>query len=133
MGLLCRWVLRLASFKFMVKHTWGADNVVADASSRVFEGTFCESPEITCAALIESLPLVYSSIEENQTGDSFCKDLRRITLAGQAGVDNFRIHKNLVFLSEEGQKAQVGRPCYPEAHAAQLFSRFAFGWAFGCT
>jgi hypothetical protein len=93
---LCRWILRLAQFKFKVKHTRGADNVVADALSRVFEGQSHESPEMTCATLLESLPLVYSSIEEHQAGDSFCNDLKQKILAGQAGVDNFQIHKNLV-------------------------------------
>jgi len=31
--------------------------MVADALSRVFEGKFCESLEITCATLLDSLPL----------------------------------------------------------------------------
>jgi len=36
-GRLARWVLRLGSFKFRVKHTPGTDNVVADALSRMRE------------------------------------------------------------------------------------------------
>ena len=38
-GRLGRWILRLAPFKFRVVHTKGSENVVADALSRVFEGT----------------------------------------------------------------------------------------------
>jgi len=62
---LDRWVLRLAPFKFRVKHTRRTNNVVADALSRVFEGNTCESPEVICDTLLESLSLVYSSIEEH--------------------------------------------------------------------
>ena len=91
-GCLGRWILRLAPFKFKVKPPRGADNVVADALSRVFEGQSEESPEMVCAALLESLPLVYSSMEEHQGNDPFCKDLREKIVSGQTGVDNFHIH-----------------------------------------
>jgi len=57
-GRLGRWILRLAPFKFRVKHTRGSDNVVADALSRMFEGTAVEIPEASCAALWQSLPLI---------------------------------------------------------------------------
>ena len=42
-GRLGRWILRLAPFKFRVKHTRGVDNVVADALSRMFEGDWRNS------------------------------------------------------------------------------------------
>jgi hypothetical protein len=75
-GRLGRWILRLAPFKFRVKHTRGVDNVVADALSRMFEGECSEILEGTCASLMQSLPLVYSSLEEHQKTDAFCKGLR---------------------------------------------------------
>ena len=59
-GRLGRWILRLAPFKFRVKQTRGADNVVADALSRMFDGNSGESPEMNCAALRQPLLLVYS-------------------------------------------------------------------------
>ena len=43
-GRPARWILRLASFKFKVKHTRGTDNVVADVLSRMFEGGTEETP-----------------------------------------------------------------------------------------
>ena len=50
-GRLGRWILRLTSFKFRVKHTRDRDNVVAVALSRMLEGTAVEIPEASCAAL----------------------------------------------------------------------------------
>ena len=38
-GRLGRWILRLAPLKFRVVRTKGSENVVADALSRIFEGT----------------------------------------------------------------------------------------------
>jgi hypothetical protein len=67
-GRLGRWILRLAPFKFRVKHTRGVDNVVADALSLMFEGVRAEAPEMACATLLESLPQVSSSLVERQTG-----------------------------------------------------------------
>ena len=53
-GRLGRSVVRLAPFKFRVKHTRGCDNDVADTLSRIFDGKFCEVPELTCSSLLES-------------------------------------------------------------------------------
>ena len=95
-GRLGRWVLRLAAFKFRIKHPKGADNVVADALSRMFEGKSHETPEMACAAMLESLPLIYSSLEEHQAEDEFFKDLKQKIMTDQAAVHNFQIHKKLV-------------------------------------
>lgn len=70
--------------------------MVADALSQVFEGQPGESPEMTCAVLLESLLLVYCSIEEHQTTDPLCTTLRQKIKAGQVGADNFQIHTNLL-------------------------------------
>ena len=85
-GRLGRWVLRLAPFKFKVRHTRGADNV-ADALFRMFAG---QCPEIMCAKLLQSLPLVNTSIEEHQLRDSFCNKLRQKILTRQAAADKFQ-------------------------------------------
>jgi hypothetical protein len=74
-GRLGRWILRLAPFKFRVKHTCGVDNVVANALSRMFEGNAGEIPEVNCAALWQSLPLIYSSLGTHQKEDVYCMDL----------------------------------------------------------
>ena len=95
-GCLGRGVLRLAPFKFKVKHTRGLDKVLADALSRMFEGDCTEAPDMACATLLESLPLVYSLFEEHQKSDPLCKDLREKILTGQGGVENFQVHKGLM-------------------------------------
>jgi len=89
---LQRWILRLAPFKFRVKHTRGVDNVVADALLRMFEGVSVENTEISRAALLESLPLVYSSLEEHQEEGDFCKDVLKKIREKQAGVESFKVH-----------------------------------------
>jgi hypothetical protein len=95
-GRLGRWVLRLAPFKFRVKHMRGADNVVGDVLSRMFEGDCRETSEMKCAALLQSLPLVYSSLEEHQRQDAFCTDLQNRLQANQGDASNFQLHRGLL-------------------------------------
>jgi len=45
-GCLGRWILRVAPFKFSVKHTCGVDSVVTDTLSRMFEGVSVDNMEI---------------------------------------------------------------------------------------
>jgi hypothetical protein len=102
-GRLGRWLLRLAPFKFSVKHTKGVENVVADALSRMFEGTEGESPEIACAALL-ALPLVYSSLQEHQKTDNWCVGLRQKILEKLPSVNRFVIHKEQLAYFPKGAK-----------------------------
>jgi hypothetical protein len=101
---LGRWILRLAPFKFRLKHTRGVDNVVADALSRIFERDSGETHETNCVALLQSLPLVYSSLEEHQKQDPFCVDLRDKIQAGQGGNDNFEMSKGLLCYYPKGAR-----------------------------
>ena len=76
-------------------HTRGCDNV-ADALSRIFEGKDCGSPVLTCASLLESLPLVYSSIDSHQADDPFHKYVRAKLFTDPAKEDKFTVCKNLL-------------------------------------
>jgi len=95
---LGRWILRLAPFKFRAKHTRGFDNVVADALSPMFEGNAGEIPEVSCAALWQSLPLVYSSLGTHQKEDAYCIDLMNKLHANPESVDSFQVWKEGVAL-----------------------------------
>jgi len=130
-GCLGRWILRLAPFKFKVKHTSGVDNVVADALSRMFEGDCGNTPEVNCVALLVSLPLVYSLLEDHQKEDSFCKDLRDKIQVGQGGVDNFQVERSVVLLSQGGEKA-VDCSSLVETDVTKIFPRFCVVGSFGC-
>jgi len=44
-------------------HSRGNHNIFPEAPSRGFEDMVWDGPEYTCAAMVETLPLVYSSIE----------------------------------------------------------------------
>jgi hypothetical protein len=104
MGRLGRWILRLTPFKFRVKHTKGVENAVADALSRMFEGGYRETPEVLCATLWESLPLIYTSLEDKQKEDPECKDIRAKVLSGESGGEKFQVHGNRVCYYPRGAK-----------------------------
>jgi hypothetical protein len=95
-GRLGRWILRLAPFKFRGRHTRGTDNVVADALSRMFEGQVPETPERAYMGLLQSLPLVYSSLLDHQKKDPFCVSLRAQILQGQEVAKDFHLSKELL-------------------------------------
>jgi len=77
---------------------------VADALSRVFEGQMRDSPEMVCANLLESLPLVYSSMQEHQAANSLCQEIRKQIDDGRTAAGKFHIHRDLVCFSPKGAK-----------------------------
>ena len=85
-------------------HKKGSEYVVADALSRVFEGTVHHGPQMLCTTVLESLPLVYSSLEEHQLQDPYCEDIRQKIISNSGDVGNFRLHKNLVSFMPRGAK-----------------------------
>jgi hypothetical protein len=121
-GRLGRLVLRLAPFKFKVRHTRGVDNVVADALSRMFEGQSDTSPEIACASLLEGLPLVYSFLQRYQGEDQFCETVKESILKKQPGFDSYSVHNGL--LSYRPKSAPRRRWVVPIALRAMLLNCF---------
>ena len=111
-GRLGRWILLLEPFKFKVKHTRGVDNLVADGLSCMFDGNSGENVEVTCGALLESLPLVYSSLKEQQENDVFCMEVLKKIQDKQTGVENFQVHKGLLcyFLKRSKRRRYVVPP-----------------------
>ena len=121
-GRIGRWVIRLAPFQFRVIHTRGSDNLVADALSRVFEGKVKEGPEAICGTILESLPLVYSSLEEHQTNGAWCKDMKQMVITGAPGAKNFQISKNLLCFRPKSTKR--GRWVVPSILKPMLLKYF---------
>jgi hypothetical protein len=119
-GRLGRWILRLASFKFRVKHIRGVDNVVVAPCLGCLRGK-CETPETMCVALMQSLPLVYSSLEEHQKQDPFCIDICDQLRTGN-GVDNFQCYKGHLCYYPKG--ARTGRWLVPVSLRVMLLKYF---------
>ena len=99
-GRLGRWILRLAPFKLRV------DNVVADSLSRMFEGHEVTDQEEGLLAMIQGLPLVYTSLEEHQKEDPLCKDLLEALNRGDPAATKFWLHSNLLCYQPKGAKTR---------------------------
>jgi hypothetical protein len=104
-GRLGRSILRLAPFKFKVHHTKGADNVVAD-SSRMFDGHEVTEQGEGFLAMIQGLPLVYTSLEEHQKEDPMCKDLLEALKKGDPAATKFRLHNSPLCYQPKGAKTR---------------------------
>jgi hypothetical protein len=124
-GRLGRWILRLSSFKFKVKHTRGTDNVVADSLSRMFEGVQQNTPEEECVAVIQSLPLVYSSLAEHREKDVFCQDIRSLIRSANGDSGNYELNKGLLCYRPKGARSR--RWLVPEALRPILLQYFHDG------
>jgi len=110
LGRLGKLVLRLAPFKFRVKHTRVTDNVVPEALSLLFDGISCEGIEPTSTSLIKSLHMVYHSLRSiRMTTD--CVMISSLSMS-QANLRQRSLHSielKLLF-SQERQKKEVGFP-----------------------
>jgi hypothetical protein len=58
-------------------------------------------------SLLQSLPLVYSSLGDHQKKDPFCVDLRAKIQAGQGVADGFQVFKDLLCYYTNGDKDGV--------------------------
>jgi len=97
----------MGSFKFRVKHTRGTDKLVAEAHSLAFRSMPCEGLELMSAALIESLLLLYSSIQQYQYEDPLCNNLYVKIEAGQAAAEKIVVHKDLICYFPENAKGRI--------------------------
>ena len=103
-GRLGRWILRLSPFKFKLTHMRGSENVVVVALSRMFEGRSPDDPESICATMLNSLPLVYSSLQEHQWDDQLCKDLRKAVERKENAANKFQIYNQLLCYFPRGAR-----------------------------
>jgi len=101
---LGRWILRLSAFKLKATHTRGSETVVADALSRRFEGPPPEDTESICPTMLNTLPLVYSSLQDHQRDDPFCRDVREAVENKEKRANNFQIYNQLLCYFPRGAK-----------------------------
>jgi hypothetical protein len=101
-GRLGRWILRLALYKFRVVHTKGLDDVVADALSRMFDSTAAGKSEAGYVALLQDLPLVYCSLEDQKKQDPFCMDLCERLSKDLAAESKLELHRGLLCYRHRG-------------------------------
>jgi hypothetical protein len=88
----------------------------------MFEGHIEEGPEMACASLLEGLPLVYSSLEEHQGEDEFCKATKEGVLKNEKGYEKYQLHKGLLCYCPKG--AQRRRWVVPSVLRAMLLKYF---------
>jgi hypothetical protein len=91
----------------------------------MFEGTSFETHEGTCAALWESLPLVYSSLCEHQKENPLCKDFWEKIQAGKGGADNFQMYRGLLCYCPK--RAKMRRWIAPVSLKSMLLQHFHDG------
>jgi hypothetical protein len=65
LGRIARWIVRISSFKFVVHHIRGTQNVIADTLSRMYEGI---EPYPVSPILLE-FPMLYDDIGAHQRSD----------------------------------------------------------------
>ena len=103
-GRLGRWILRSAPFKFRVHHTKGTNNVVAYSLSRMFEGREVTDREEGLLAMVQGMPLAYTSLEEHLKEDPLCKDLLEALKRGDPTATKIRLHNSLLCYQPKGAK-----------------------------
>jgi hypothetical protein len=65
LGRIGRWVVRLASFKFVVHHIRGTQNVIADTLSRMYE----VDDRLPVSPILLEFPMLYEAIGNHQRAD----------------------------------------------------------------
>ena len=103
-GRLGRRSLRLEPFKFKICHTKGADNVVADTLSRMFEGQEGLIQDQENLAVLQGLPLVYTSLKDAQKTNPLCNSVIEDLKKGGVNKHKFTVHNKLLCYYPRGAK-----------------------------
>jgi hypothetical protein len=88
----------------------------------MFEGVVRDTPEEQCVAIIQSLPLVYSSLAEHQEKYAFCNEIRSQIQNGKGDVSNYQLHAGLLRYRPKGACTRTW--LVPEALKAMVLHYF---------
>jgi hypothetical protein len=88
LGLIGRWILRLAPFKFRTVHISGKSNAVADCLTRQFEDT---SEKCFVGAVLQHLPAAFQSIRQHQINDALCRNIYQQIERQDPAAGNFKL------------------------------------------
>lgn len=127
-GRLARWVLRVSSFRFQVRHIRGTQNIIADSLSRMFEEKLTrEEPESAPKKILENIivpepmcnvvspelahfPLAFQSFQQHQDEDP---ELKALIIRLQQGelVSGYGLEKGvLCFTPPRSKQSKVVVP-----------------------
>ena len=108
LGRLGRWVLRLSCFKFRVQHIAGKENVVADGLTRQYEDPL----QHKFACLLHKLPEVFTSLQEHQVADNFCREMKAKVEAREPSAKNYKLKQGILVYGVS--RGHAGRYVVPE-------------------
>lgn len=124
LGRIGRWILRISSFQFDVKHIKGTDNVIADYLSRMFdenpdkESTDNVSPNefesldspALCNVALSDFPLCFTEISDYQKKDPFIIEIMNKKESGE-DIFPYSISKGvLLYNSRNNQEPKIVLP-----------------------
>jgi hypothetical protein len=122
LGKIGRWVAKISSLKFEVRHIRGTENVVADALSRMFDSAEVEDPQtVTCNLALTHFPLAFHDLKQMQQQDP---ELAQISAKLQRGdrVANYVLSQGALYW--HARKRQPRKLVLPAAAKAMIFAYF---------
>jgi len=111
LGKIGRWVVKISSLKFLVKHIRGTQNIVADTLSRMFEPSEVEEPVVACCNLTTTnFPLAFHDLRKLQLEDPELSEIRTRIQRGKKVVNYLLRNEVLYWRPKRSRKLQLGVP-----------------------
>jgi hypothetical protein len=120
LGKIGRWVVRISSLNFEVRHIRGTLNIVADTLSRMFEPSQeQEQAQVSCRLTLTSFPLVFQDLAKLQREDvSLADTISRLEKGDKVG--SYTLRKDVLYC----RSGKGGRPklVVPETAVPMVFT-----------
>jgi hypothetical protein len=123
LGKIGRWVAKISSLKFEVKHIRGTQNIVADALSQMFESPVeQETPnKVDCHPTITDFPLAFEDLKRLQDEDPELAEVKN-RLARREQIDQYVLSRGTLYWRMRNPRRLV--LVVPEIAKAMIFSYF---------